>query len=318
MKKLPRYLLAVSLCILLIAAMSGCGSIPQETVKPSTAIVSIPPQASITPLPSTTPSPAISYGDPLPCDKVSFKSKSLKKEMYMKVYLPKDYDAKEKYAVLYLIHGYGANEDIWGQLNLAPAAGGLFKSGKVKPYIIVTPDIGNSFGINSAKTTSTSNGMSLGPYEDYIIRDVIGYIDAHYSTVKGREGRYIGGFSMGGYVALHLGMAYPDLFSRIGGHSPAAILSGDTRSDIYYMLYYRKADELKRSPMLLAESADLSHTAIYLDCGTEDRLSRGTKTLYEKLKEKGVQAEYHAFPGGHELVYWMNHVEEYLMFYGAE
>jgi enterochelin esterase-like enzyme len=88
---------------------------------------------------------------------------------------------------------------------------------------------------------------------------------------------------MGGYVALHLGMAYTDLFSKIGGHSPAALLSTDIRPDISHYLYALEEDEKKRSPMLLAQSADLSNTLIYLDCGTEDRLSKGTELLYNKL-----------------------------------
>jgi enterochelin esterase-like enzyme len=123
---------------------------------------------------------------------------------------------------------------------------------------------------------------------------------------------------MGGYAALHLGMAYTDLFSRIGGHSPAAILKGDTRPDIWRLLYSTDEDKQNRNPMMLAESADLLGTAIYLDCGVKDRLSRGTELLYNKLKEKDVQVEYHAYPGDHNTEYWKSHVEEYLLFYGAD
>jgi enterochelin esterase-like enzyme len=297
MKKRVKAVVIGVFCMLLTTVTAGCGSMPASSTG------DVPNQS-------------------IQIQRVSFDSTYLKKKMNMNVYLPKDYDPGKKYALLYMIHGYGGHENDWERdMELPTAAGSVFESGKVKPYIIVTPDIANSYAINSSDTVSSSGDADFGPYEDYIIHDVIGYIDAHYSTAASREGRYIGGLSMGGHAALHLGFAYTDLFSKVGGHSPAVWLEGDAaHSDMQEWLYPTKEARQQRDPLLLAESSDLSHTKIWLDCGTEDsyKFYEGTEKLYETLKAKGVQAEYHSYPGGHDAQYWSSHLEEYLIFYGAD
>ena len=55
-------------------------------------------------------------------------------------------------------------------------------------------------------------------WEDYIVKDLIGHVDATYRTVAAREGRAINGLSMGGYGGLMLGLRHPDLFCSIGSH----------------------------------------------------------------------------------------------------
>src|SRR3712207_7496477 len=42
-----------------------------------------------------------------------------------------------------------------------------------------------------------------------------------FRTIPGREGRVIGGFSMGGYGALKLALKHPELFRAAASHSGA-------------------------------------------------------------------------------------------------
>ncbi len=96
------------------------------------------------------------------------------------------------------------------------------------PGIIVCPDIENSYGVNSvdgpAKAEIVQDGneniiLNLGQYEDYIVKEMVPFIEANYSANKKKEERYIGGFSMGGFTALHLAFTYPEKFSKVGGHA---------------------------------------------------------------------------------------------------
>lgn len=83
--------------------------------------------------------------------KVSFYSEALGQNMRMNVYLPPDYEAKEKYPVLYVLHAYKLNEDHWFQaLHITEQADTLIAAGKIEPMIIVAPEIDNSWGMNSA------------------------------------------------------------------------------------------------------------------------------------------------------------------------
>lgn len=245
-------------------------------------------------------------------DKVRFLSDSLRKEMLFNIYLPQGYTEKKKYPVLYLIHGYGGDENSWmPQLRIDQAADELIAEKKIRPLIIVSPEIDNSYGFNSNE----------GNYSDYIVRDLVQYVDGHFSTEPDREHRWIGGLSMGGWVALYNGFTHPELYSKIGGHSPAVWMDdwADT-GDLRTWLYPTDEARQQRDPLLLAESQDLSGISVYLDAGDQDyyKFYEGAEALNRKLQEKHVKSEYHHAPGEHDDVYWMAHTKEYLQFYAGE
>jgi len=86
----------------------------------------------------------------------------------------------------------------------------LIATGKIQPIIIVMPNLdakyGGSWGANSALN---------GNHEDYIIKDIVPYIDATYRTLPSSDSRAIGGLCMGGYVAMYLTMRHPDVFGAV-------------------------------------------------------------------------------------------------------
>jgi enterochelin esterase-like enzyme len=251
--------------------------------------------------------------------KITFHSASLNKDMKLEIYVPKDYNDNEKYAVLYLIHGYDGNEDDWfSKVGAAQKAEELINAGTIKPLIIVSPEIDNSYGINSAANTSETCDECYveGMYGDYIIRDLITYVDNHYSTVADREGRYIGGASMGGWVALYTAFLHPELFSKVGGHSPAIWLD-DWSGSLKQWLYPTTEVKNQRDPLVLAKTQDISNLSVYLDCGDQDgyRFYRGAEMLNQVLLNKNVRSEYHHGPGEHNSQYRKKNVENYLLFY---
>jgi S-formylglutathione hydrolase len=91
----------------------------------------------------------------------------------------------------------------------------LIESGGVNEMIVVvasgTSKLGGSFYINSPVT---------GNWEDYIVRDVVGYVDSHYRTLAQAESRGITGHSMGGFGALNIAMRHPEVFSAVYSMSP--------------------------------------------------------------------------------------------------
>ena len=60
-------------------------------------------------------------------------------------------------------------------------------------------------------------------WEDFIVKDLIGHVDATYRTIARREGRAINGLSMGGYGGLTVGLRHPDLFCSIGSQYSSSI-----------------------------------------------------------------------------------------------
>lgn len=279
---------------------------------------------SVSPAPSPVPvSPAAGTAAPILREetvsvspdvrKLAFKSSALGKDMSFNIYLPPGYEESgESYPVLYMLHGTGGSENQWmPQLGLDAAADRLVAEKRIAPLIIVTPQIAGSYGLNTE---------DKGRFSDYLTRDLIQAVDSRFRTVASREGRYIGGVSMGGYAALYNAFLHPGLYSKAGGHSPALWMDywGET-GDLRQWLYPDESTRKARDPLALAEAADLGGMSVYLDAGKGDgyRFYDGAELLYSKLKDNGVQAENHLWEGGHTQEYWKSHVEDYLLFYAG-
>ncbi|MNO31721.1 Endo-1,4-beta-xylanase Z precursor [compost metagenome] len=248
-------------------------------------------------------------------------SELLNKELGISVYLPPAYSQDVKYPVLYLLYGYGGTHDSWfTYLNIHRAADRLIKEEKIKPLIIVSPDYRNSFGVNSSSEEGDVPGsVDVGPYEEYLIKELIPYIDGKYSTNTTRAGRYVGGASMGGYASLYLGFNYPDLFSRIGAHSAALwdYTETDQFMDQRDWLYSSELLREARDPFKLVKNRQLDDLKVYLDCGTEDALLNKSYLLYELLQSKGIDSQWAPHSGGHDDAYWSSQLENYLIFYSG-
>lgn len=253
---------------------------------------------------------------------VQVDSAALGTSMRVEVYLPPGYDQTQHYPVLYMLYGYGGNEDSFfgGFLTLHKSADALLAEGRIAPLIIVVPAYANSFGVNTtADQHPDSAGGTIGPYEDYLIRDVVPYVDAHYSTAAQRGRRYIGGMSMGGFAALYLALSHPDLFGKVGAHSAALWDYGATNADQFPgqrdWLYATPALRARRDPMLLAQRVDVSGLRFYLDAGADDALRPKDEAMADILRGRSGVAEWHTGAGGHDRAYWSGQLSNYLLFY---
>ena len=144
------------------------------------------------------------------------------------VYLPPGYDRSVRYPAVLAIVGFGGtggylfNVDALGE-PLDRRLDRLIASGACPPVIVAAPDcftrIGGNQYINSAGT---------GRYEDYLVDEIIPFVDAHYSTIpRGRWGVF--GESSGGYGSIILGMRRPDVFCALADHS------GDACFELCYL-----------------------------------------------------------------------------------
>ncbi len=243
----------------------------------------------------------------------------LNKEMNIAIYVPEEYK-DVNLPVLYFFHGRTGNENILQQLEIDDIASKLIKEKIIQPMIIVCPNMDNSRGINSSNNYKEVQGkygiVHLGLYEDYLIKEVIPYIDKNYKTICNRESRYIGGISSGGYIALHNGLRHQDLFSKIGGHMPAIDLSYVDEDECYF-----ENEEMwnKYDPITIAKNNDINNIKIYLDDGNEDEgnFYLACEKLYDILKEKNIDVKFNLFEGHHNAEYIVSNLERYLKFYNS-
>jgi S-formylglutathione hydrolase len=142
------------------------------------------------------------------------------------VYLPPSYGTAKtrRYPVAYLLHGYGLTGERWMSFtNLSDAADKDIAAGTSKEFILVNPDAFSKYSGSMYSASPTS-----GDWETYIAEDLVKYIDAHYRTIATREGRGLGGHSMGGYGTVRIGMKRPDVFSSLYIMSACCLLNDPT------------------------------------------------------------------------------------------
>jgi S-formylglutathione hydrolase len=141
------------------------------------------------------------------------------------IYLPGAYRAEpgRRFATVYFLHGF-ADTKVKGVVDiLQPLMDKLISSGAIEPMIVVAPN-----GLNRYLGSFYTNSEVKGNWEDYLTRDVVGYVDAHFHTLPSAASRGIIGHSMGGYGALMLGFKHPDVFSNIYAMSPCCtVLDAD-------------------------------------------------------------------------------------------
>jgi S-formylglutathione hydrolase len=133
-------------------------------------------------------------------------------ERTIDVYLPPTYDTStERYPVVYFLPGF--EDRTMGVSSRDIAA--LFQADTIQEMIIVVVPgnnlLGGSFYVNSPAT---------GNWEDFVVQEVVGYVDSHYRTIALAGSRGISGHSMGGFGALNLAMRHPDVFGAVYSLSP--------------------------------------------------------------------------------------------------
>ena len=142
------------------------------------------------------------------------------------VYLPPSYAAERnrRYPVAYLLHGYGLTGERWMTFaKMSDAADKVMAAGTVKEMILVNPDSWTKNGGSMYSSSPTS-----GDWETFMAEDLVKYIDSHYRTIATREGRGLGGHSMGGYGTVRIGMKRPDVYSSLYIMSACCLMNDPT------------------------------------------------------------------------------------------
>ena len=148
----------------------------------------------------------------------TFHSRTINGPVSYLIYLPPDYerDATKRYPVLYWLHGGSGRVESGGAfVKLLDSA---IREITAPPMITVL--------VNGLKSMYNDSLDGKQPVESVTIRDLIPHVDETYRTLPHRDGRWIEGFSMGGYGAPHLGFKYPELFGAVSNLSGAVLQWG--------------------------------------------------------------------------------------------
>ena len=223
-------------------------------------------------------------------DTIKYSSKTVGATRKTLIYTPPGYSKKQKYPVLYLLHGIGGDEKEWLK-NGHPEIilDNLYAEKRIEPMIVVLPNgramrddraIGNIF--DSVKV------QAFATFEKDLLTDLIPFIEKNYPVYKDRDHRALAGLSMGGGQSLNFGLANLEKFGWIGGFSSAP----NTKTP----------EVLVPDPQRAKEQLKL----LWLSCGVDDNLISFSQRTHDYLEAHEVPHVFYVEPGAHDFKVWKN------------
>jgi enterochelin esterase-like enzyme len=245
---------------------------------------------------------------------VWYPSPVLKAERRLLVYTPPGYEGTTaRYPTMYLFHGGSADEEAWNLLGVFNVImDNLIAQGKAKPMIVVLPnaywneaavlDVGTARPVAAAPPAG--GGQSYDQAEEDIVKGIIPFVEKRFRALTGRENRAITGLSMGGGIAINVGLKRLDVFASVGEFSSGmfGLVGG-----------YAAYDIDKISPGFLKDSGATNRKLklLYFSCGTEDpRMPFQTKAV-DDLRAHGIKLTFRSFPGAHEWRVWRSSLADF-------
>jgi enterochelin esterase-like enzyme len=235
---------------------------------------------------------------------MAVQSAALGRSMPVLIFQPRGFDSTRPFALLYLFHGYGADESAWFDgpnsdgVHVDAIAQGLIDSGRICPVVIASAYIANSYGVDSAPATDQ---FDHGPYARYLAEELLPRVESEVGFDAGAKARFVGGLSMGGFAALHLALTRPESFGGVAALSPAAFVR--TPADRQWLFH---GDPAANDPMLLATTAKVAGLKVFLGYGRSDYgwVRDGTAELGQRLSKRAADASPLVVPGGHDAGTW--------------
>lgn len=251
---------------------------------------------------------------------LSFYSADVHDTMKVVVLLPSNFDSSRSYPVLYLLHGYGGDQNDWTKkTDLVQYTAGL-------PLITVMPEAKNSWYVNSQTNPKAR-------YEGYMMHDLPRFIEKHFQIDTARQA--IAGLSMGGYGALMLALRHPGKFLFAGSLSGAitipqiidSVLSnphfsmGKPQRGIFPNIVRtfgkdnKKFREEHNVFYLLSHDKPSSVPYLFIAQGIQDQFKEflpADHRFIDSLRVRGVRYEYHELPGQHSWKFWNEEVRPML------
>jgi len=242
------------------------------------------------------------------------------------VYTPPEYDAsaRTRYPVLYLLHGWGENEQGWHtQGHVDFVMDNLIAEKKAKPMIVVMDNLnavkpGDDASLYAARGIIARASMADvtpapapggrgaapgggragfptnwgGVFTEMMLTDLIPMIERTYRVAPGRENRAMAGLSMGGMQSFLTVLSNLDKFAYLGGFSGSSGGRGGF-------------DPKTSNNGVFADAAAFNKRMKVLFLGIGSVEGPGTKNFSDQLTQAGIKNVYFESPGtAHEWLTW--------------
>ena len=225
----------------------------------------------------------------------SLVSVPLNRPVHLTIMLPPGYVATgPPLPVLYLNDG----QDL-PRLDMSGVLDSLYNTQTVRPFVLVAMhanvDRIQEYG-TAARADYMKRGSKAGAYTDFVLTELLPYIQKTYRVSTDPAQNVIAGFSLGGLSAFDIGFHHPDRFSRVG------VFSGSFwwRKREFNNAYDDDTDRIMHS--LIRENRGKPAVRFWLQTGTNDETSDrnnngvidsidDTLDIIRELQKKGYTRE---------------------------
>lgn len=212
---------------------------------------------------------------------------------------------------LVLLHGYSAmcSDWIWNSQVMDIA--------NRYNLCVLLPSGENSFYLDGKETGRQ--------YATFVGEELLAFARKTFRLSDKKEDTYIGGFSMGGFGAIHLGLQFADTFQKVFALSSALIMhevmdmkpgshNGVANYD-YFKLMFGEPELLAQSEnnpeaqIRMLQEKNHEVPPIYMACGTQDFLLKENRSFAQYLDENKVEHIYEESEGNHNYEFWNRYLE---------
>ena len=215
---------------------------------------------------------------------------------------------KDKFPVLYLLHGLSDDHSIW------------MRRTSIERYVaplgiaVVMPAVNRSFYVDTAQGEK---------YGEFISEELPELVQSLFPISDKREDNFVAGLSMGGYGAFLLALSNPAKFAAAASLSGAVNIAGiaehkDVARKDFYERVFGDLDKIAGSDFdLFHLSAKLAESGkelprLFQCCGTEDFLYEDNLKFKSHIEKLPFDYEYIEGPGQHEWGYWDCNIQKVL------
>lgn len=242
----------------------------------------------------------------MPLFKTTYFSNQLLEDVDINIYIPEAFSTNYQHLdVVLLFHGMCGSENAWIRM------GNIIRTADECQVIVIMPRLNNNFGLDM------ESGYNA---EKYIIEEVYELSHKWFNLPREKEKNIIAGLSMGGFIALNLGIKYQNLFSHIialSAPTNATYLknkfpANDTIKRIIQNAIGTNEEKLKKYSIVNQVKEKEISSKIDLYCGSNDEFYNDLIKTYEILKDKKVNVTLLEDDGNHTWHYWEKYLKEFL------
>ena len=234
----------------------------------------------------------------------------------MHVYTPPGYEmSRERYPVLYLLHGAGDVDESWSSVGRAGIIlDNLIAANTAKPMVVVMPAghvNGAGAALGAAVPAAAAQGMpGIGsgpdPFASDFTTDLLPYIEKNYRVLTDRQSRAIAGLSMGGNQTLNIAIPHLEKFAYVGVFS-SGIISGRGAAPAENTPFGEVWE--KQNLAALDNAANKKGlNLLWFSTGKDDGLITTTRNTVELLKKHGFKPVFIESQGAHTWLNWRDYL----------